>query len=90
MQATMRKKLDANEEDMADRLEKQQKKKSQSEFMKQLTDLAQQAVEPPSTPQPEPLTTEEAQRQVNLPFLILISILLFKGNWRICSSITTG
>lgn len=49
----MKKKLDADEDDMDDRLEKQ-KKKTQSDFMKQLTDIAQQAVEiPPPTPQPE-------------------------------------
>ncbi|CAF2479912.1 unnamed protein product [Rotaria sp. Silwood2] len=41
IEATMKKKLATDEEDMDDRLEKQ-KKKTQSDFMKQLTDLAQQ------------------------------------------------
>ena len=49
MQATMKKKLEGDEDAIAARLEKP-KKKTQSDFMKQLTDLAQQVVEPPPQP----------------------------------------
>ncbi|CAF4224081.1 unnamed protein product, partial [Rotaria sp. Silwood2] len=58
IEATMKKKLATDEEDMDDRLEKQ-KKKTQSDFMKQLTDLAQQVVELP--PQAEPVEDETKQ-----------------------------
>ena len=55
MEATMKKKVGADEDDETERFGKQ-KKKPQSDFMKQLTDLAQQAVELP--PEPEPLPDE--------------------------------
>lgn len=61
----MKKKLDADDDDLDDRFGKQ-KKKSQSEFMKQLTDLAQQVVEP--TPPPEPLV-DETQGAVSFLFI---------------------
>ena len=44
MEATMKKKLDADEDTSDDHFEKQ-KKKTQTDFMKHLTDLTQQAVE---------------------------------------------
>ncbi len=76
----MKKKLDTDEDDVTDRLEKR-KKKTQSDFMKQLTDLAQQVVErPPSQPEP---VADEIKRQVNLILFAFISILFFSaGNWR--------
>jgi hypothetical protein len=74
MEATMKKKLDTDEDDVTDRLEKR-KKKTQSDFMKQLTDLAQQVVErPPSQPEP---VVDEIKRQVNLILFAFISILFF-------------
>ncbi|CAF4508243.1 unnamed protein product [Rotaria socialis] len=57
MEATMKKKLDADDDEMIERLEKQ-KKKNQSDFMKHLTDLAQQAAEPISSAEPEPFGDE--------------------------------
>jgi len=65
MEATMKKKLDVEDEDAVDnRLEKQQRKK-QTDFMKQLTDLAQQVVETtsplPPLSQPEPVIEEIKQ-----------------------------
>lgn len=65
----MKKKPVTDEEDGSDLLGKQ-KKKPQSDFMKQLTDLAQQAVEP--SPPPPPLVeppADEIQRQVNPLYL---------------------
>jgi hypothetical protein len=72
MQATMKKKLEGDEDAIAARLEKP-KKKTQSDFMKQLTDLAQKVVEPPPQPEPEPEQepepiVNELKRQVNLLF----------------------
>jgi hypothetical protein len=69
MEATMKKKLDTDEDDRLER----QKKKTQSDFMKQLTDLAQQAVETPSPLPPEPLP-DDTKRQVKFILFILISI----------------
>jgi len=85
MEATMKKKIDTDEDDVTDRLERQ-KKKPQSDFMRQLTDLAQQAVEPTPPPSgPEPLP-DETKQPVNLILFVFISIILFlsKGNW--CTS----
>ncbi len=69
MEATMKKRIPTAEDDIGERLEKQ-KKKPQTDYMKQLTELAQQVVEPsPPTPrpssQPEP-PVDEIKPQVNL------------------------
>ncbi|CAF0730534.1 unnamed protein product [Rotaria sordida] len=66
IEATMKKKLAADEDDMDDRLEKQ-KKKTQSDFMKQLTDLAHQVVEPSPPPQEEPVIDESKQPEPGAP-----------------------
>ncbi len=60
-------------------------KKPQSDFMKQLTDLAQQVVELPPPPTPPTQTetiTDEIRRQVNLILYLIISIRFYlsKGN----------
>jgi len=76
MEATMKKKIDANEDDTTDRLEKQ-KKKPQSDYMKQLTDLAQQVTEqtpPPSQPEPP---IDDTKQSVNLILFVFISIIVF-------------
>ncbi len=78
----MKTKIVADEEDEVE-VERfgRKRKKPQSDFMKQLTELAQQVVEvpppppPPRTPLTEPVAGE-IKRQVNLIlFLFLISIL---------------
>lgn len=75
----MKKKLDADDEDMEDRLEKQ-KKKHQSDFMKQLTDIAQQVVEPTPAAQLEPFAEETQVNicKINRKFYIHFE---FKGTW---------
>ncbi|CAF5162755.1 unnamed protein product, partial [Rotaria sp. Silwood1] len=72
IEATMKKKLATGEEDMDDRLEKQ-KKKTQSDFMKQLTDLAQQAVELPPPAEP---AADETKQPVNAPFFNFYFIII--------------
>jgi hypothetical protein len=71
----MKKKLDVDEDATADRLEKH-KKKTQSDFMRQLTDLAKQIVEPPPPPplEAEPFVNE-IKRQVNLSFFQIVLFL---------------
>ncbi len=61
MAATLKKKLAADDEDADEQLEKHRKKGRQSEFMRQLTDIAQQAAEPP--PQ---IIVEEAKLPVRM------------------------
>lgn len=60
----MKKKIDVDEDGAEIRLEKL-KKKNQSDFMKQLTDLAQQVVERPPSQQPEP-SIDETKPSVNI------------------------
>ncbi|CAF0753292.1 unnamed protein product [Rotaria sp. Silwood1] len=72
IEATMKKKLATGEEDMDDRLEKQ-KKKTQSDFMKQLTDLAQQAVELPPPAEP---AADETKQPVNAQFFNFYFIII--------------
>lgn len=67
MEATMKKKIDMDEDGAEERLEKQ-KKKTQSDFMKQLTDLAQQVVERPPSQPPEPIL-DDTKQQVNYSFI---------------------
>ena len=77
MQQTMKQKSGVGDEESIDRFGRP-KKKIQSDFMKQLTDLAQQAVEP-SPPPPADLPPDETQRQVNhFDFLSLFVFLLFE------------
>jgi hypothetical protein len=81
MEATMKTKIVADEEDEVE-VERfgRKRKKPQSDFMKQLTEIAQQVVEvpppppPPLTPLTEPVAGE-IKRQVNLILFLLISIL---------------
>ena len=62
MEATMKKKLDADDDEFVERMEKQ-RKKTQSDFMKHLTDLAQQTFEPTTTT--EPLLDETLASVIN-------------------------
>ena len=72
----MKKKLDTDEESSVNRLEKK-KKKPQSDYLRQLTDIAYQAVEPsPSPSRPselpgESIVTEETKQQVNIIFIYI-------------------
>ncbi|UJR35912.1 hypothetical protein I4U23_028653 [Adineta vaga] len=63
MEAMMKKKLGVDDDEMADRLEKQNQK-DPSEYMKQLTGLAQQPTEqPPDTPAEQEPSTAKGKRQ---------------------------
>lgn len=87
----MKKKIDVDEDGAEIRLEKL-KKKNQSDFMKQLTDLAQQVVERPPSQQPE-LSIDETKPSVNiyLSFFNCLSSFFFvsEGNWSSTNFIST-
>ncbi len=64
----MKKRLGVDDDDLSDRLDKQNKKE-QSEYMKQLTGLAQQTTEsPPKSPSDLEPTATKGKRPVNLSF----------------------
>jgi hypothetical protein len=86
MEATMKKKIVTEDDEEVERFGKRIRK-PQSDFMKQLTDIASQVVEPPPPPTPPTqkesapptigATTaaiEEIKRQVNLILYLIISI----------------
>ena len=87
MEATMKTKIVTEDDEEVERFGKRVRK-PQSEFMKQLTDIASQVVEPPPPPtpptqtEPAPTTTigatsaaiEEIKRQVNLICHLVVSI----------------
>ena len=63
MQETMKKKVDTTEEEAEDPF-KAYNRKRQSEFMKQLSDLAQQPVTPTPQPVVEPIDEEPIRQAV--------------------------
>lgn len=79
MQQTMKQKSGVSDEDSTDRFGRP-KKKIQSDFLKQLTGLAQQVVEP-SPPSPTDLPADEVQRQVSHSDCLRVLYLFFsKGD----------
>jgi hypothetical protein len=76
MEATMKTKIATDDDEEVQRFGRKTKK-PQSDFMKQLTDLAQQVVELPPPPTPPTQTetiTDEIRRQVNLILYLIIFI----------------
>ena len=75
MEATKKKSVTNEDEEPTNLLDKR-KKKPQSDFMKQLTDLAQQVVEPPP-PQPTEPLPDEIKRQVKSNRIFYLFFILF-------------